>query len=103
MPINKNPKEIRVIEDSDDEERRILLCPHCIQFGFKEPLRHKILFRGETPARDHEDWAQCVTGCGKIFPRYAVKVEGILTDTIEVVSNPFDQGKNIVGLDNKVK
>ena len=32
-----------------------------------------------------------------------VKVEGILTDTIEVVSNPFDEGKNIVGLDNKKK
>ena len=59
--------------------------------------------RGEKPAKDYDDWCQCVSGCGKVFPRYQVKVEGILTDTIEVVSNPFDEGINIVGLGNKQK
>lgn len=108
MPGIRRKKEVKVIEDPDDfdegnPERRILLCPHCIEFGFTEPLRHKILMRGEKPAKDYDDWCQCVSGCGKIFPRYAVKVESILTDTIEVVSNPFDEGKNIVGLGNKVK
>jgi hypothetical protein len=57
MPgIRKKRKEVKIIEDPDDfdednPERRILLCPHCIEFGFKEPLRHKILVRGEKPAR----------------------------------------------------
>lgn len=105
MPGIRKRKEIRVIEDPDylDEERRILLCPHCLEFSFKEPLRHKILMRGGKPARDYEDWAQCVTGCGKIFPRCQVKVEGILTDTIELVDNPHDIGPSIVGLGNKIK
>lgn len=104
----KKRKEVRVIEDPDDfdednPESRVLLCPHCIEFGFKELLRHKILMRGEKPAKDYNDWCQCVSRCGKIFQMYQVKVEGILTETIEVVSNPFDEDKNIVGLGNKEK
>jgi hypothetical protein len=91
-------------DDFDDGRppRKILLCPHCIEYNFKNPLHHKILMKGEKPAVDYDQWCSCLA-CGKTFARHEVKVEGILTDTIEVIDNPHDQGKSIVGLGNKVK
>jgi hypothetical protein len=106
MPgIRRKKEPVSIIEEEDDLEqgRRILLCPHCMDYGLKEPLSHKILMKGQKPAIDYQNWCQCVSGCGKIFARHEVKVEGILTDTIEVVGNPHDKGKSIVGLGNKVR
>jgi hypothetical protein len=45
-------------------------------------------------------WKQCYNG-GQIVPIYEVKKESKLKDFVETSDNPFDQGKKIVGLDNK--
>ena len=95
-------REISIIEVNEEEERTILLCPRCIEYGFKVPLRRKILMKGEKPAADYENSCQCLA-CGKIFGRHEVKVDVILTDTIELVDNPHDIGRNIVGLGKKVR
>lgn len=45
-------------------------------------------------------WLQC-TSCGRIYPVYEAKTEGILTGVVETTNNPFDEGKVILGMDNK--
>jgi hypothetical protein len=106
LPGIKKPKSvISIVEDEDDFDspgHRIMICPHCIEFGITNPLHHKILQKGEKPARDYNEWCSCLA-CGKTFPRHSIKTEAILSDALEVIDNPFDQGKNIVGLGNKLK
>jgi ribosomal protein S26 len=52
--------------------------------------------------RDHDLWKQC-HNCDQIVPIYEAKKEGKLQDFVETSSNRFDQGKSLVGLDNKKK
>jgi hypothetical protein len=51
---------------------------------------------------DYDNWCQCHS-CGSIHPIYEAKIESKLQDFVEITTNPFDQGKNIVGLGNKGK
>jgi hypothetical protein len=44
-----------------------------------------------------------ITGCGQILPIYEAKKESKLQDFVQPSTNPFNEGKSITGLDNKVK
>ncbi len=60
----------------------------------------KIILPNETKARDHDLWLQCPK-CYTIVLIYEAKKESKLKDFIETSDNPFTQGKEIVGIDNK--
>jgi hypothetical protein len=65
-------------------------------FYFK---REGLLTRESIPS-ERDLWQQC-HDCGQLVPIYQVKKERKLLDFVETSSNPFDQGKSIIGLDNK--
>jgi hypothetical protein len=71
-----------------------------LEYGFREILGPKILLKGEAKLTDYDKWLQCLA-CGHIYPVYEAKIESKLEDFVEVSSNPFDEGKAIVGLGNK--
>jgi hypothetical protein len=99
--INKNKKEIRILH-IDDEEEVSRYCHHCMEYGFYNKLGPKIIIRGEKPTPDHDKWCQCYS-CGKVYARHETTPEERIKGIIPTIENPFDQGKNIVGLDNKKK
>ena len=85
-----------------DDEITISYCPRCSKVGYSSLLQERIYKPDEQIPSDHENWKQCHT-CGQIVPIYELKKESKLKDFVETSSNPFDQGKTIVGLDNKRK
>ena len=98
----KRKDTFSIIHDNGEEERVSRYCHHCMEYGFYNKLGPKILIGDERPAPDHDKWCQCLS-CGHIYPIYEAKIESKLQDFVETSSNPFDTGKSIVGLDNKVK
>jgi hypothetical protein len=56
---------------------------------------------GEPIPLDYDLWKQC-HNCGQEVPIYEAKKEGKLQDFVETTDNPFDQGKSITGIGNKV-
>jgi hypothetical protein len=50
---------------------------------------------------DQDLWKQC-HGCGTIVPINEAKKESKLQDFVGTSSNPFDQGKSISGIGNKL-
>jgi hypothetical protein len=83
------------------EPEPISYCPHCRKHGLYEKLGSRILKPGEVMSNEeYEKWRQC-TGCGMIFPIYETKIESKVQDFVETSDNPFDQGKTILGNDNK--
>jgi hypothetical protein len=91
-----------VIDDNGVEEIGSRFCHHCKEYGFENRLGPKILMRGQKPAPDHDKWCQCMA-CGHIYPRHETIPEEVIKDSIETSTNPFDEGKSIVGLGNKRK
>jgi hypothetical protein len=50
---------------------------------------------------DQDLWKHC-HDCGTIVPIYDAKKESKLQDFVGTSSNPFDQGKSITGIGNKL-
>ena len=100
MPGIRKRKEIRIIEDNEEEVSRY--CFHCKEFGFYNKLGPKILVRGERPAPDYDKWCQCIK-CGKIYARHETTPEEKITGIIETIDNPFDNEEHVTGLGNKIK
>jgi hypothetical protein len=84
-------------DDSDDDS--ISYCKHCLEFGFKVPLKNRI-YLNEPIAVDHENWRQCHE-CGSIVPIYELKKEAMIKDVIEIVESPFDIGTTFLGVDSR--
>ena len=100
MPGIRKKKEIKVIEDDEEEVSRY--CFHCKEYGFYNRLGPKILMRGQKPPPDHDKWAQCYS-CGKIYARHETTPEEKITGIIETIDNPFDNEEHVTSLGNKVK
>ena len=86
----------------DDEKEPISYCPRCQKQSYLSILRERIYSPGQPIPSDHEYWKQC-HNCGQIVPIYELKKESRLKDFVETSSNPFDQGKTITGIGNKVQ
>jgi hypothetical protein len=83
---------------TDEEEEPI---SYCEENGIRSIRGARVYMSGEVYGKvDSEGWKQCHE-CGLIVPVFELKRESRLKDIIEPTNNPFDQGKNIVGLDNK--
>jgi hypothetical protein len=100
MPGIRKRKEIRIIEDNEEEVSRY--CFHCKEYGFYNKLGPKILTRDEKPAPDHDKWCQCYS-CGKIYARHETTPEEKITGIIETIDNPLDNESHVTGLGNKIK
>lgn len=98
----KTFKIIRGSPADDEEEEPISFCPNCLEQGFVPILKERIFLPGESEliSRDDYRFKQCHE-CGTVIPIYEVKKESKLQDFVDTSTNPFDQGKSIVGLDNK--
>ncbi len=57
---------------------------------------------GQRVPLDQDLWKQCHS-CGEAVPIYEANKEGKLQDFVQPSTNPFNGGKSITGLNNKVK
>ena len=98
-----------IIGNYDDDEP-IRFCPHCLEYNMYNvlgPRIYEILKPNEKPKplpHDASQWLQCNKpnrGCGRIYARYQTKVESTVEDFAETETNPHDQGRTIVGLQDK--
>lgn len=98
--VKDNAAIVRQFNDFGSEEEPVRFCEHC-----KENNIHNVLGpRLDYDERDKDDWLQCTgrKGCGKIFARYASKVESNVSDFVQTESNPHDSGHaKIIGIGNK--
>jgi hypothetical protein len=86
------------IDDNDDSKKSY--CKHCLEYGFKIPLRKRI-YQNEPIPSDHDQWRQCHE-CGLIVPVYELQKESEIKDVVETVENPFDIAKNeFLGTDSR--
>jgi hypothetical protein len=87
-------------EDYDDDDEKISYCKHCQEFGFLVPLKNRIYPNNEPIPVDHDQFRQCHE-CGEIVPVYELEKEASIKDVVETVENPFDQGKEFLGIDSR--
>jgi hypothetical protein len=85
------------IDDNDDAKKSY--CKHCLEYGFKVPLRNRI-YQNEPIPSDHDQWRQCHK-CGLIVPIYELEKEASIKDVVETVVHPFDAGKDFLGIDSR--
>ena len=85
-------------EFRDDEPKSF--CKHCLEYGFKVQLKNRVYPKGEQIPIDHENWKQCHE-CGLIVPVYELEKEATIKDVIATTENPFDSGKDFLGIDNR--
>lgn len=86
---------------NDNNDENISYCKHCLEYGFKVPLKNRIYPNNEPIPVDHDQWKQCHE-CGSIVPVYELEKESTLKDVIETSDNPFDIGKNeFLGIDSR--
>jgi hypothetical protein len=74
------------------ENETISYCKHCLEFGFKVPLKNRIYPEEEPIPPDHENYKQCHE-CGLIVPVYELEKEASIKDVVETSDNAFDIGK----------
>jgi len=86
---------------TEDEEERISYCLRCKKQWYLSILNERIYLPDQPIPSDNDPWKQC-HDCGTIVPIYEAKKESKLEDFVETTSNPFDQGKSITGIGNKV-
>jgi hypothetical protein len=90
-----------IVDFSEDkEDEKISYCKNCLEYGFSVPLKNRIYPNNEPVPVDHENYKQCYE-CGLIVPVYELEKESKLQDVIEVTNNPFDQGKDFLGIDKR--
>jgi len=81
--------QIRKFCDCFGQELEAQTCEYCQQTKPVKCVTH-----------DMENWKQC-HDCGTIYPKYEAKMESEIENVVETSTNPFDEGKSIVGLGNK--
>ena len=87
------------IDDNDDCKKSY--CKHCLEYGFKVPLKNRI-YQNEPIPVDYDQWRQCHE-CGLIIPIYELQKESEIKDVVETVENPFDIAKNeFLGTDSTI-
>jgi len=64
------------------------------------PLKNRIYPNGEPVPVDHDQFLQCHE-CGLIVPVYEIEKEASIKDVIETSDNPFDLGKDFLGIDSR--
>ncbi len=84
---------------SDDNEKIISYCKHCLEYNLKVPLKNRIYPDNQIPV-DHDQFLQC-HNCGLIVPVYEIEKEATIKDVVETIDNPFDQGKSFLGIDSR--
>lgn len=75
-------------------------CKHCLKYGFIVQLKNRIYPDNEPIPVDHDQWLQCHE-CGTIVPVYEIEKESSIKDVVETTDNPFDQGKDFLGIDSR--
>lgn len=75
-------------------EGTIRECEHCLQYEIHSKLGPKILNKGEPVPPDHDNWLQCQQ-CGNVYPIYQTYPESEIKDSLETVSNPFENNESI--------
>lgn len=58
------------------------------------------IYLNEPISPDHESWKMCYN-CGTIVPVYELEKEASIKDVVETIDNPFDQGKDFLGIDSR--
>jgi len=87
-------------DDNSDNEKIISYCKHCLEYNIRVPLRNRIYPNGEPIPVDHDQFRQCHS-CGLIVPVYEIEKEASIKDVKEVSDNPFDTGKDFLGIDSR--
>ena len=89
-----------IVDFSEKEVEKISYCKECLKFGFSVPLKNRIYPNNEPIPADHENWLQCYE-CGTIVPVYEIEKEASIKDVVETSDNPFDSGKEFLGIDSR--
>ena len=94
---------VEIIDFSSDDfndDSKPAYCQHCKSFGFLVPLKNRIYPNNEPIPVDHDQWLQC-DECGLIVPVYELEKESSIKDVVETTDNPFDFGKDVLGIDSR--
>jgi hypothetical protein len=73
---------------------------HCEKYGFKEKLGPRIYPANEPVPSDTDHWNMCWE-CGTIYALFELSKESQITDVVETTGNPFDSGKDFLGIDSR--
>lgn len=49
---------------------------------------------------DKDNWKQCIDS-GTIYPVYEIQKESQIKDVVSTTDNPFDEGKDFLGIDSR--
>ena len=88
------------IDEYYEDEQEPVLCPYCIDRGYRVLLGPKILMPNEPRPEDYENWLQCPT-CYEVIPIYEAPKEETIKDRIETIDNPFDNKTIIESVHNR--
>jgi hypothetical protein len=98
--IRRSHTEIVDFTEGDNDDSIISYCKHCLEFGFQIRLKNRIYPEGQPIPVDHENYLQCHE-CGLIVPVYELEKEATIKDVVETTDNPFDSGKDFLGIDSR--
>ena len=88
---------VGVVDFSDDEEQEVRYCPKCLEIGYQFKLGAKATLQGKQPQSDDDLFMQCFE-CWALYPKYETKVEQSIEGFITTTENPFDDGKDVLGV-----
>lgn len=74
-------------------------CPHCLQYGVHNKLSGRILKKGEKKPVDYDQFLQCVSGCGNLFPVHEIERQKKLEVNElkgHIVENPFEANQTLI-------
>jgi hypothetical protein len=83
--------------DWEDTEPLSLYCPKCLERGYQNRLRPKILMVNEPRPDDYEDWFECIE-CGHIHHYVEIPATETIEDTIEKQSSPYEDRLQLVSV-----
>jgi hypothetical protein len=89
-----------IVDFSEDDDSKKSYCKHCLKFGFTIQLKNRIYPDNEPVPVDHDQFRQCHE-CGAIVPVYELQKESSIKDVVETTDNPFDIGKDFLGIDSR--
>ncbi len=91
-----DPDEDDYVGDIPNKRRE---CPHCLSYGVHRKLSGRILKKGEKKPVDYDQFLQCVSGCGNIFPKHEIERQKKLQVNElkgHVVENPFEANQTLI-------
>lgn len=100
MPRRQRFGTVDFSEGHNHDNEIVSYCKHCIKFGFQVRLKNRIYPDNQPIPVDHENYRQCYE-CGSIVPIYELEKESSIKDVVETSDNPFDQGKEFLGIDSR--